>query len=261
MAGDIFEDLAAEQDRLEAILAGLSEAQWHSPSAAAGWSIRDVVLHLAQTEEAVVASLAGGPGLSEARSSIIEESEGDPSGGDSVGRDPLDRAMDRWVRADSASAPVVFERWCQARRAAVQSLRQADPGRRFGWAAATLKPKTLATTRLAEHWAHGLDVTEPLGLDFPDTDRLYHIAWLGHGTLPYAFGFVGEEPHEVRCELTGPGGAVWCFGPADAPSRIVGDAGAFCRIGARRLAPGASGLALSGPYAASALRVLRNYAG
>jgi hypothetical protein len=35
-----------------------------------------------------------------------------------------------------------------------------------------LKPATLATTRLAEHWAHGLDITRPLGIAFPDTARL-----------------------------------------------------------------------------------------
>jgi len=55
----IFDDLEAEQDRLEGILSGLDEAQWTAPSAASGWSVADVVLHLAQTEEAVVASAAG----------------------------------------------------------------------------------------------------------------------------------------------------------------------------------------------------------
>ena len=55
----IFDDLTAEQDRLEAALAGLTEAQWASPSAAAGWTVTDTVLHLAQTEEAVLATVAG----------------------------------------------------------------------------------------------------------------------------------------------------------------------------------------------------------
>ena len=36
------------------------------------------------------------------------------------------------------------------------------------------KPATLATTRLAEHWAHGLDITGPLRVEFPDTGRLRH---------------------------------------------------------------------------------------
>jgi uncharacterized protein (TIGR03083 family) len=63
---DIFDDLEAEQDRLEKILAGLDGARWAAPSAAAGWSVTDVVLHLAQTEEAVVASTGGRSGQGEA---------------------------------------------------------------------------------------------------------------------------------------------------------------------------------------------------
>jgi hypothetical protein len=59
------------------------------------------------------------------------------------------------------------------------------------WAAVPLSARTLATTRLAEHWAHALDVTGPLDLDYPDTARLRNIAWLAHRTLPYAFATAG----------------------------------------------------------------------
>jgi uncharacterized protein (TIGR03084 family) len=155
---------------------------------------------------------------------------------------------------------MVFERWRAARRAAVAALAAADPEVRLAWAAAPLKPATLATTRLAEHWAHGLDITEPLGIPFPDTDRLRHIAWLGHATLPYAFAVAGQDAHDLRCELAGPDGSTWSYGPEDADSKISGSAGAFCRVGARRLSPDESGLVTAGPHAAAALRVLRNYA-
>jgi uncharacterized protein (TIGR03084 family) len=244
---DIFDDLVKEQDRLEAILDGLDDEDWQAPSGAPGWTVADVVLHLAQTEEAVVASAA-------------------PSGGaQDAGRwrtdtETLDEAMDRMVRTERIRPVVIFDRWRVARRAALESLRHADPGRPLAWAEAPLKPTTLATTRLAEHWAHGLDITVPLGIPFPDTDRLRHVAWLGHASLPYAFRFAGEEPQAVHCELVGPDGSTWRYGPADAPSAITGPAGAFCRVGARRLAPDDSGLATSGPHGATALRVLRNYA-
>ena len=56
----VFDDLAAEQERLEGILGGLDEAQWMSASGAAGWTVADVVLHLAQSEESVVVSASGG---------------------------------------------------------------------------------------------------------------------------------------------------------------------------------------------------------
>jgi uncharacterized protein (TIGR03084 family) len=242
---DIFADLVAEQDRLEAILDSLDDDTWNAPSGALGWTVADVVLHLAQTEEAVVNSVAGRVGISNWRAQA----------------ENLDDAIDQMVSAERTAPEVTFERWRIARRAAVTAMMGADPEQRFQWAATPLKPKTLATTRLAEHWAHGLDITRPLGLPFPDTDRLRHIAWLGHGTLPYAFTFAGQEPHPVFCELTAPDGTLWRYGPADAESTITGAAGAFCRVGARRLAPDESGLVARGPHGMAALRVLRNYAG
>ncbi len=39
----VFDDLAAEQDRLEGILEGLAEARWLSPSGAAGWTVADAM--------------------------------------------------------------------------------------------------------------------------------------------------------------------------------------------------------------------------
>jgi uncharacterized protein (TIGR03084 family) len=243
----IFDDLEAEQDRIEAILDGLTDDTWTSPSAAAGWSVADVVLHLAQTEEAVVAS-CGGRSLLEQLPPYV------------AGATAMDDVMQRWVEAERASPAAVFHRWRRARRSAVEALRGADATRRVPWATGLLSPTTLATTRLAEHWAHALDIVDPLGLDYPDTDRLQHIAWLAHRSLPYGFAVAGEDPHEVFCDLTAPDGTQWTYGDSSAESRITGPAGAFCRVGAQRLAPADSGLTTTGPYADAALRVLRNYA-
>ena len=241
---DIYADLEAEDDRLEGILAGLDDAAWLSPSAAPGWTIVDVVLHLAQSDEWVVVS-AGAPADDERWRTRTAS---------------VDDMVEGWVQEERAAPAEVFARWRASRRAEVDALRAADPKRPLPWVAASLKPVTLATTRLAEHWAHALDIVGPLGIELPDTDRLRHIAWLGHATLPYAFAIAGQEAHPVFCELTGPNGDSWQFGPPEADSRIAGSAGAFCRVGAQRLAPEDSGLETSGPHGEAALRMLRNYA-
>jgi uncharacterized protein (TIGR03084 family) len=242
----VFDDLVAEQDRLDGILSGLTMAQWLTESGAAGWSVADVLLHLAQSEEGVVASAQG----TNLRSVFA------PSG------EAVDDYADLMVRRERAAPDVVFARWRQARRRAIDALRAADPQRQLTWVAGPVKPATLATTRLAEHWAHGLDIAEPLDVPFPDTGRLRHIAWLAHRTLPYAFTVAGLEPVAVRCVLTAPSGAeTWSFGPQDAESEITGPAGEFCRVAAQRLKPdAAAGLTVRGPHGAAALRVLRTYA-
>jgi uncharacterized protein (TIGR03084 family) len=243
----VFDDLAAEQERLEGILGGLDEPRWLSPSAADGWTIADVVLHLAQSEESVVATVSG----RDLRAGLSDRAGG-----------TVDELMAEWVRAERGPAPdVVFGRWQRARRAALGALRAADPDRPLQWVAAPVKPTTLATTRLAEHWAHGLDITGPLGIEFRDTERLRHVAWLAHRTLPYSMTLAGEQPAQVWCELTAPDGAsLWQFGPPDAESAIAGAAGDFCRVAAQRLSPDQSRLRTRGPHGATALRLLRTYA-
>jgi uncharacterized protein (TIGR03084 family) len=239
---EVLGDLVAEYDRIESILLSLSEVQWASESAAPGWSVRETVVHLATTEEGVADTLRR------------------PGGEWTVRDRPLDRVVGEQVARDRSPAAAVFSRWQSARRASIDALRSADRTATYRWAAAPLRPQTLATTRLAEHWAHLLDVTGPLGIAYPDTDRLRHIAWLGHATIPYALRLQGHDDVEIRAELTAPSGVPWTFGPADAPDRISGEAGAFCRVGAQRLAPWDSGLSTSSPSAALALSVLRNYA-
>src|SRR5215472_2150701 len=246
----IFDDLAAEQERLEKILSRLDEGQWESASGAQGWTITDVVLHLAQSEEAAAATATHG----NLRGAL-----------DAVAGETTDERADAAVRAQRPVPPSgpaeVFARWQRARQASLAAMRSADPDKPVPWVVGTIKPATLATTRLAEHWAHGLDIAGPLGADFPDTARLKHIAWLAHRTLPYALSLAGEQAAPVRCELTAPDGAeVWRFGPADAESAITGAAGEFCRVAAQRLDPARSGLKASGPHGATALRLVRTYA-
>ena len=243
----IFDDLQAEQDRLALILASLDAAQWASPSAAEGWTIADVVLHLAQSEEAVASTAAAGPaatatpGLTNRRS----------------GR-TVDEYVAQAVQAERAITPLPLPRWQAARTAALAALRAADPTESLRWVETPLKPATLATTRLAEHWAHSLDIAGPLGLEYPDNERLRHIAWLAHRTLPYAMALAGLAAGPVSCELTTPDGAgVWRFGPPDTASVISGPAGDFCRVAARRLEPARSSLRASDETAQSAIPLLR----
>ena len=250
----IFDDLAAEQERLEEILLGLDEAQWMSPSGAKGWTIADVVLHLAQSEEGVEATAAH---------RRLSTRLGADAG------DAMDERAAEAVRMERAAPAEVFARWQRARQAGLAAIRAADPDQPLEWVTGPVKPATLATTRLAEHWAHGLDIAGPLGIEFPDTERLRHVAWLAHRTLPYALSLAGLPPVAVYCELTAPDGAspdnssTWRFGPPDAESAITGAAGDFCRVAAQRLDPNdpaQSGLRASGPHGATALRVLRTYA-
>ena len=56
---DPYDLMTAETARLEQFFAGLTEADWQRPSRCAGWTVRDVVAHLAASEQYNRATLDG----------------------------------------------------------------------------------------------------------------------------------------------------------------------------------------------------------
>ena len=136
-----------------------------------------------------------------------------------------------------------------------------DPNVRVPWGIGMRAP-SLVTARLMETWAHALDVYSAVGVDPVDTDRLAHVAWLATRALPYAYTLAGREPpaDPLRVELTLPSGAEWTYGPVDAPNRITGPAGEYCRVFVQRLQlDDARGLRAEGPAATAALSVARAF--
>lgn len=246
VAQDVFEALEAESTQLQGMLASLGHAEWDASSRCRGWSVSDVVLHLAQTEEAVTAFITG-------------SDLGIPM----QGAANVDEVMSQWVAAErGGSEEQILERWRTAHRTALNALRSADPNQPIAWVAAPLKPRTLATTRLSEHWIHAHDIADPLGVDYADTDRLWHLCWLAHRTLGYAFIAAGHaSAPDVYLELESPSGETWSFGEEEAPVKIRGPVGEFCRVAARRLdAEDARGLESTGAGADDVLRLVRTYA-
>ncbi|MEV4573742.1 maleylpyruvate isomerase N-terminal domain-containing protein [Nonomuraea jabiensis] len=64
----------------------------------------------------------------------------------------------------SIAPAALLRRWRAVAFATPEALRSQPRGARLSWVAAPLSPATLATTRLAEHWAHAHDITDPLGI-------------------------------------------------------------------------------------------------
>jgi uncharacterized protein (TIGR03084 family) len=95
---------------------------------------------------------------------------------------------------------------------------------------------SMATARLMETWAHGLDVADALGVVRPATQRLRSIAHLGVRTRDYAFA-VNEQtprPEPFRVEMLAPDGSMWAWGPEDAAQRVTGSAEDFCYLVTQR---------------------------
>ncbi len=240
-------------DDLRGLGDGLDEEQWALPSRCEGWTLSDVVLHLAQTNDLAVASAEG----------TFIELVGQFAAATGVAPSSVDDAAALQVSAErGASGADVFERWSDSADRLATSLAALDPHARVQWVAGDLAARTLATTRLSETWIHTGDVAEGLGIELAPTDRLRHITRLAWRTLPYAFGQAGHTmAGAVAFDLVGPHGDPWQYGvDEDHLTTITGEASELCLIAARRLDPAQSLLHRDGPDADRVLELVRTYA-
>jgi uncharacterized protein (TIGR03084 family) len=243
---DVVDDLRAEQASLFEVIAGIEPDDWFRATPAWSWDVRDTIAHLADVDELAIDTCLDGP-RSLAR--MIERCAS-----------PEDLTLAGVLRGRKHSGAEVAAWWEATQPRMRDTLQGLDPESRVPWGLG-MRVGSLAIARLMECWAHGLDVHAALDVPTVDTDRLRHVAWLGTKALPYAYSVAGIAPPAapVRVELTLPSGATWTAGPADAPDRITGPAGDYCRVFVQRLAPSESALMTTGAAAQLTLRVARSF--
>jgi uncharacterized protein (TIGR03084 family) len=242
--------LRAQLDELEDLLAPLDDAGWAKPTPCPGWSVGDVVLHLAQTNEMATASVQGTRAEAGRNWDRVEGATVDDVAGAAV-------AQER-----GAAAAEIHRRWRASADEMVGAFAACPADERVMWVAGDMAARTLATTRVAETWIHTEDVAAGLGVELAGTARLRHIAWLVHRTLPYAFQREGEQPPgSVRFVLSAPGGdQQWAFGADDAATTISGPALDLCRVAGQRAPATSTALTGDGPDADRVLALMRTFA-
>lgn len=218
----VLADLDAESQELDAIVAGLDDDGWATPTPAPGWDVAHQIAHLHWTDSASLAAIEGG----EAFATLIKNAVDDPTG-------YVDAEADRLA----ALAPQeLLAAWREGRRALADALRAVPAGDKIAWFGPPMSPASMATARLMETWAHGRDVAEALGIELPRTARAKHVANLGFRTRGFAYLVRGREVPStpVRVELVGTDGETWAWGPEDAADRVTGDGYDFALLATRR---------------------------
>ncbi|WP_157531232.1 maleylpyruvate isomerase family mycothiol-dependent enzyme, partial [Mycobacterium sp. IS-1496] len=131
------------------------------------------------------------------------------------------------------------------------------------WFGPPMSAPSMATARLMETWAHGLDVADALGVRRVPTARLRSIAHIGVRTRDFAFAVHGlpvpGEPFHV--ELNAPDGSRWTWGPADAPQHVTGSAEHFCFLVTQRRPRDELDVTAVGPDAEQWLDIAQAFAG
>ncbi|WP_411151478.1 TIGR03084 family metal-binding protein [Streptomyces sp. A30] len=245
----VFEDLRAESEELDRLVAELSPEQWALATPAPRWTVAHQIAHLAWTDRSALLAVTDEDGFR----ALVEKALAAP-----------DSFVDQGAEEGATLPPdVLLARWREGRTALDTALRASPPGARFPWYGPPMSAASMATGRLMETWAHGQDVADTLGVVRPPTDRLKHVARIGVRARDFAFGVRGLTPpaEDFRIELAAPSGDLWTYGPEDAPQRVTGPALDFCLLVTQRAHRTDLAVRADGPDADRWLDIAQAFAG
>jgi len=242
-------DLAAESAVTRALVAGLDEAGWHTPTPAAGWDIADQISHLAYFDEVTVQSAV--------RS---EQFQADLAAAQASGGINPDTIAARFRDRSGAQLLGWFD---TARAGLLNTFKNLDPRARLPWFGPPMSAASSLTARIMETWAHTQDIADALGVTREPTSRLRHVAHIGVGARAFSYAVHGQTPPQtpILVELTGPGGDLWTWGPEDAADRVTGQALDFCLLVTQRRHRDDLTLVIEGPAATEWMSIAQAFAG
>lgn len=256
---EVLEDLEAEQEALDDVVAPLDPDAWVVATPSPGWSIAHQIAHLTYFDHAAAQAMSDPEAFSTARDALIEKAMADPDAIDEL-------SLSDYLDLDP---PELLEAWRNARSELIGAASDLPDGQRVEWYGPSMSGRSFLTARLMEVWAHGSDVMGALddaGIEHvprPDTDRLRHIAHLGVVTRGWSYMVRGNEapPVEVRVELTAPSGAVWTWGSEEEPEIVRGPAGDFCAVVTQRRNVADTDLEVIGTAAVEWMSIAQAFAG
>lgn len=248
-ADAVIDDLVAESADLDALVAPLPADDWRIPTPAPGWTIAHQIGHLLWTDRVALTSVTDEAAFNE----VLGAAAANPTGF-------VDEAAEQLAQTPAAK---LLAAWRDTRVLLHAELRGVADGRKLSWFGPPMSAASMATARLMETWAHGLDVADALGVVRPATDRLRSIAHIGVRTRDFAFAVHALTPpaEPFHVELRAPDGELWSWGPADAAQRVSGSAEDFCMLVTQRRARSSLDVVAEGPDAGQWLRIAQAFAG
>jgi uncharacterized protein (TIGR03084 family) len=249
---EVLDDLVAEQQALDEIVAKLDDEQWASSTPSPRWSVADQIGHLTYFDTTAALAIDDEAGFQEHKAELVS------SFVDELAVDDLTLGEFR-----ALSPAEQLAAWRRGRRDLEAAACTLGDDTRVEWYGPSMGSKSFLTARLMEVWAHGQDICDAVGATRKPTDRIRHIAQLGVITRGWSYLVRGELPPDepVRVELTGPSGDIWAWGPDDAPDRVTGPADDFCLVVTQRRHVADTSLVVSGDRAADWMTKAQAFAG
>lgn len=241
------DDLDAEHEALDAMIAKLDEGQWGLATPSDDWAIRDQISHLWFFDRKALLALSDAEAFAADRAIML-------AAGVDLSVEP----------GRSIPGSDLLAGWRRDRAALSVAARQVEPSTRVPWYGPSMAARSFITARLMETWAHGYDVADSLALAPVVSARLRHIAHIGVRARPYAYMVNGLEmpPTEIRVELAAPDGNTWTWGDdPDASDVVRGTALDFCSVVTQRRHVADTALGTTGQAAKQWMGIAQAFAG
>ena len=212
---DILSNLVAEQQLLDQYLQSIPVRNWNTKTSFKNWDITAHVSYLAAVEDLALNAL-------KKKGTNFNKYRG-PKGLEKFEKEAINKGRD--MRPQD-----VIEWWRISRAAVIETLAKSSPGKKITWWKNEIDCKTFAVTKLAETWAHSLDVYESMNKEYEDTTRVEHVALYGWLNAEQATKLNKDKFQDIRVELIGPEYKAWQFGDENSENSIKGSAGDWCRF-------------------------------
>lgn len=201
IAEPLFAPVRAELIR---VLSKLSDEQWERPTACAGWTVRDVALHLLGDDVGFLSGLRDHDGQRAELNSLAEIIAF------------IDAQNDLWVRAARRLSRRLLISLLtftgQQCREFITSLDPHEMSGPIGWAGDQPDPQWLHIAReYTEHWLHHQHICEAAGVTSLKEARFFEplLQTFVHA-LPYTFrDTAAPDGTLVNLVITGEGGGEW----------------------------------------------------
>ena len=256
MTNEVMRDLAAgfasECDALHELLAPLPDSAWDRPTQFKGWTLNDILAHLAFFDTAASLALRDEAALvdlfSKWRAAVAAGT-------------PSLQFTHAWLGNVRGAALLAL--WREQSLQVAQEYAQADPKRRIKWAGPDMSVRSSLSARLMETWSHAQAIYDLLGRTRVNGDYLRNVAELGINTYKWTFmnrGLPVPEPQPF-VRLAAPSGAVWEWGSNATGESIEGRASEFCQVVAQTRNVADTALRVQGEIARKWMAIAQCFAG
>ena len=159
MMQEILSNLVAEQQLLDQYLQSIPVRNWNTKTTYKNWDITAHVSYLAALEDLAHNAL-------KKKGTDFNKYKGTKG---------LEKFEKEAIKKGNDMRPQdVIEWWRMSRASVIETLAKSSPGKKLTWWKNEIDCRTFAVTKLAETWAHSLDVYDAMKKDYEDLS-LIHI--------------------------------------------------------------------------------------